>query len=95
MPRKSGDESDNRCIGTDGYRLGGQKVCSNTRVRTELLNEAIWKDVCALLGDPKRVCAEYRPRLGGGDRKGDARGFEALESSIRKVRRAIARLIDA
>ena len=84
-----------RCIGTDGYRFGGQKVCSNTQVRTDLLDEATWQDVCSLLKDPERVAKEYRRRLEGGDRRGDVRDAEALEQSIRKVRRGITRLIDA
>jgi site-specific DNA recombinase len=84
-----------RCIGTDGYRFGGQKVCSNKQVRTDLLDEAVWQDACALLKDPERVDKEYRRRLEGGERKGDVRGAEALEQSLRKVRRGIARLIDA
>jgi site-specific DNA recombinase len=84
-----------RCIGTDGYCFGGQKVCSNVQVRTDRLDEALWQDVCALLRDPGRVAAEYRRRLEGGDRNGRPRAAEALEPSIRKVQRGIARLIDA
>src|SRR3954452_2912207 len=84
-----------RCIGTDGYRFGGQKACSNKQVRTDSLDEAVWQDVGALLKDPERVAREFRRRLEGGDRKGDGRGAEALEKLIGKVRRGIARLIDA
>ncbi|MBV8431693.1 MAG: recombinase family protein, partial [Solirubrobacterales bacterium] len=84
-----------RCIGTDGYRFGGRKVCSNTQVRTELLDEAVWQDVAALLKEPGRVAAEYRRRLEGGGPKGDVRDAEALEQRIGRVRRGIARLIDA
>ncbi len=36
-----------RCIGTDGYRFGGQKVCDNKQLRTDVLEEAVWKDACA------------------------------------------------
>jgi site-specific DNA recombinase len=84
-----------RCIGTDGDRLGGEKVCSNTQVRTDLLDEAVWQDVRALLREPERIAAEYRRRLEGDDRRGDVRGAEALQRLIGKVRRGIARLIDA
>jgi site-specific DNA recombinase len=84
-----------RCIGTDGYRFGGQKACSNKSIRTEILDEAVWQDVCGLLKDPERVAKEYRRRLDGEGRRGDDRGSEALEPLIGKVRRGIARLIDA
>jgi site-specific DNA recombinase len=87
--------TDYRCIGTDGYRFGGQKACSNKQVRTDLLDEAVWPDVCALLKAPERVALEHRRRSEGGDRKRDVRRAEALEQLIRKVRRGIARLIDA
>src|SRR5437763_7918272 len=82
-------------MGTDGYRFGGQRACSNRSIRTEMLDEAVWQDVCALLEDPERVALEYRRRLEGGGRKRDDRGSEALEPLIRKLRRGIARLIDA
>jgi site-specific DNA recombinase len=84
-----------RCIGTDGYRFGGQKACSNKSIRTEMLDEAVWQDVRGLLKDPVRVAKEYHRRLDGEARRGDDRGAEALEPLIRKVRRGIARLIDA
>jgi site-specific DNA recombinase len=83
-----------RCVGTDGYRFGGQKACSNKSIRTEVLDEAVWQDVCGLLKDPERVAKEYGRRLDGGGRRGDDRGSEALEPSIQKARRGIARLID-
>jgi site-specific DNA recombinase len=84
-----------RCIGTDGYRFGGQKVCTNKHVRTDVLEEAVWKDVCALLNDPEKVAAEYRRRLSGKDNKGDAKSIDSLAKLIQKVKRGIARLIDA
>ena len=55
----------------------------------------MWEDVCALLKDPERVALEHRRRLEGGDRRetsGEPRRWRQL---IRKVRRGIARLIDA
>ena len=44
-----------RCVGTDAYRFGGQRVCSNQQVRSDLLEQAVWDDVCGLLGDPRRI----------------------------------------
>ena len=35
-----------RCLGTDAYRFGGERVCHNTQVRTDLLDLAVWQEVC-------------------------------------------------
>jgi site-specific DNA recombinase len=83
-----------RCIGTDAYRFGGQRVCHNKQVRTDVLEEAVWKDVCALLNDPAKVAPEYQRRLKGKSGRGGQRG-DSLTKLIQKVKRGIARLIDA
>jgi site-specific DNA recombinase len=82
-----------RCIGTDAYRFGGEHVCDNKQVRTDLLEEAVWEDVCSLLHDPQRVSAEYERRLNRADPSASV--VQQLESQLQKVRRAITRLIDA
>src|SRR5216684_5768938 len=33
-----------RCLGTDAYRFGGEKVCGNHQVRTDLLDAAVWSE---------------------------------------------------
>ena len=84
-----------RCIGTDAYRFGGERLCWNKQLRTDLLEEAVWKDVCTLLSDPEKVAQEYQRRRQG--KKGGAAGksHEAVTKLIQKVKRGIARLIDA
>lgn len=52
-----------RCIGCDAYRFGGQRICYNKQVRTDLLGEAVWQDVCSLLKDPSRITQEHERRL--------------------------------
>ena len=52
-----------RCVGTGAYRFGGKRACQNKQVRTDLLETAVWNDVCALLQDPGRLEAEYQRRL--------------------------------
>jgi site-specific DNA recombinase len=84
-----------RCIGMDAYRFGGQRVCWNKQVRTDVLEEAVWGDVCALLNDPGKVAQEYQRRLKGQGRRVGTRGGESLTKLIQKVKRGIARLIDA
>jgi len=82
-----------RCVGTDAYRFAGERVCDNKQVRTDLLEEAVWDDVCQLLRDPDRVRREYERRLDGGSQQASARRKQ-LETTTYKVQRAIARLID-
>jgi site-specific DNA recombinase len=83
-----------RCIGTDAYRFGGERVCWNKQVRTDLLEAAVWEDVCALLQDPDRVRQEYQRRLTQ-QPSNQAAQTEQLSMMIQKVKRGIARLIDA
>jgi Recombinase zinc beta ribbon domain len=52
-----------RCLGSDAYRFGGERVCTNRQVRTDLLEQAVWQQVCALLQDPSRLAQEYQRRL--------------------------------
>jgi site-specific DNA recombinase len=52
-----------RCLGTDAYRFGGERLCHNTQVRTDLLDLAVWQEVCTLLTHPERLAEEYRRRL--------------------------------
>jgi site-specific DNA recombinase len=84
-----------RCVGTDAYRFGGQRLCQNKQVRTDLLEEAVWGDVCVLLQDPGRLEAEYQRRLSNKNSEKRSEGGQQLESLIQKVKRGIARLIDA
>jgi site-specific DNA recombinase len=84
-----------RCTGTDAYRFGGQRVCQNKQVRTDLLEEAVWADVCALLRDAGRVEAEYARRLHNKDSEKEPKDGGQTEVLIQKVKRGIARLIDA
>jgi site-specific DNA recombinase len=83
-----------RCVGTDAYRFGGTPVCTNKQCRTDLLDRAVWEDVCALLAEPQRVRAEYERRLRGHHKK-SGRPVAQLAKMIGKVRSGMARLIDA
>lgn len=81
-----------RCVGTDAYRFGGERVCTNTQVRSDMLEEAVWEEVCKLLEDPRRLEGEYRRRLNP-SRPSDGEA-QRLESQIGKLRKAIVRMID-
>ena len=82
-----------RCIGMDAYRFGGKRICDNKQVRTSVLEEVVWEDVSDLLRDPERIQKEYQRRLTNDDESGLA--LKQNEITINKVKRAIARLIDA
>jgi site-specific DNA recombinase len=84
-----------RCTGMDAYRFGGQRICWNKQVRTDLLEAAVWQDVCALLNDPEKVAQEYQRRRAGKKGGAAAKSKDARAKLTQKVKRGIARLIDA
>jgi site-specific DNA recombinase len=83
-----------RGVGRDGYRLGGQRVCANTQRRTDIVEVAVWQEVCQLRKDPQRLAREYH-------RRGHARLHgakwetpESIRAQRNKLQRGMARLID-
>ena len=84
-----------RCIGMDAYRFGGHRICDNKQVRTDLLEASVWEDVCSLLGEPERIQREYQRRLAQKKKSGRSPTADSLTASIQRVKRGIARLIDA
>ena len=83
-----------RCIGTDAFRFGGERICPNKQVRTDLLEDVVWEDVCSLLSDPLRAREEYERRLNGDD-ENNSLLLKQHTSELSKLKRSIARLIDA
>ena len=83
-----------RCLGTDAYRFGGERVCQNTQVRTDLLDLAVWQEVCALLAQPERLAEEYR-RRGHADGPPKRTPLTTLDAQLGKLRQGVARLIDS
>ena len=81
-----------RCIGSDAYRFGGVRICWNKQVRTDLIDQAVWNEVCTLLEDPARLEQEYRQRLLTSDLSPELKG---LEMSRGRLRQGIVRLIDS
>src|SRR6201993_5552672 len=47
-----------RCCGSDAYRFGGERLCANQQVRTDRLDEAVWREVERVLQDPGWIAAE-------------------------------------
>ncbi len=81
-----------RCIGTDAYRFGGERICHNLQVRTDLLDTMVWDEVCGLLKDTDRVAREYQRRLQAPAQDND--DLDITNRQLAKIRQGIARLID-
>src|SRR2546425_2223287 len=83
-----------RCLGTDAYRFGGERLCQNTQVRTDLVDLAVWQEVCTLLAHPERLAEEYRRRLQP-EMSAKRPPLATVESQISQLRQGVARLIDS
>src|SRR5215469_2964761 len=83
-----------RCLGTDAYRFGGERLCHNTQVRTDLLDLAVWQEVCSLLAHPERLAEEYRRRLQP-ETRAQRTSLATVEAQIGTLRQGVARLIDS
>jgi site-specific DNA recombinase len=83
-----------RCTGSDAYRFGGQRLCWNKQIRTDILDAAVWEDVRQLLSEPERVRTEYQRRLQGPGTDSNHE-VEHLNKTIKNVKNLISRLIDA
>ena len=84
-----------RCLGSEAYRFGGQRVCANTPVRSDCLEQAVWQEVCALLNDPHRLAQEYERRLAVLTEPANDVTRSNLEKQLRQCVKGIARVVDA
>jgi site-specific DNA recombinase len=82
-----------RCIGSDAYRFGGVRLCGNKQLRTDLVDQAVWQEVCQLLEHPQRLEQEYRRRLLQEEQTPDE--LTSLEKRVGRLRGGITRLIDS
>lgn len=84
-----------RCVGSDAHRFGGQRLCYNKQIRTDLVDLAVWTQVRGLLEHPERLREEYQRRLddpGQQERRAD---LATTQAQIRKLEQGIGRLIDS
>ena len=91
QPRASASD---RCLGTDAYRFGGERLCQHTQVRTDLLDLAVGQEVCPLLAHPARLAEDYRRRLQP-ETHAKRPSRATVEGHRRQGRQGIARLIDS
>jgi site-specific DNA recombinase len=83
-----------RCLGTDAYRFGGERVCQNPQVRTDLVDLAVWQEVWTLLAHPERLAEEYRRRLQP-ETRAPRTPLATLAEQLGKLRQGVARVIDS
>ena len=83
-----------RCVGSDAYRFGGQRLCDNKPVRTDRLEQAVWSEVGRLLAEPARLADEYQRRLAAVQASPGEIDAALIDQQIAKLRQGIARLID-
>ena len=67
------------------------RVCTNTQVRGDQLETAVWAEVRALLENPQRLGDEYGRRLDAPQTDPD---LDTTKAQIAKVKQTISRLID-
>ncbi len=84
-----------RCTGRDSYRFGGNKICDNKRIRTDVLEAAVWEEVKHLLKDPSRILEEYKRRLSEIKKSPLDQKSDLLEKKEVQLNCGIARLIDS
>ena len=81
-----------RCTGSDGYRFGGERICSNGQIQAEFLEESVWREVCELLRNPEKLEREFRE---DGNAIAALQNAEALKAKRLKQQQALERLIDS
>jgi site-specific DNA recombinase len=81
-----------RCSGSDGYRFGGERICSNAQIQGNILEMTVWSEISKLLTDPQRVELEHQDRTKNGALLDN---LETLRSQKAKLEHAVERLIDS
>jgi site-specific DNA recombinase len=74
-----------RCIGSDGCRFVGGRVCHNAQVRVDQLDGHVWDSVRELLENPTRLMEEWSRRA----------TTDGLQSELSEQRDQAARLLAA
>jgi site-specific DNA recombinase len=85
-----------RCIGQDGWRHVGGRVCKSSPIRADELDTLVWDEVRRLLEDPALVQAEIDRRLQALRTEHPAtKRRDALQRDLARAESAITRLIEA
>ena len=81
-----------RCSGTDAYRFGGERICSNTQIRAESLEAEIWENVCKIVRNPGSLQQENQDSK---QRDALLENVDTLSAQRQKLRHGLERLIDS
>lgn len=81
-----------RCSGSDSYRFGGERICSNSQVQGAFLETTAWREVSSLLMNPERIELEHQESSKARTLLGN---LEILRSQRTKLQHAVERLIDS
>ena len=81
-----------RCSGTDGYRFGGERICTNRQIQAEFLEVAVWREVCDLLRNPEKLERDFKE---SNNAVASLQTAEALKAQRLKQQHALERLIDS
>ena len=85
-----------RCHGIDPWRRPHGAVCDNPVVRADELDEAVWKEVLALLENPELIQCEINRRLAvANDTVAARRRIDTLHSELARIETRLRRLLDA
>jgi site-specific DNA recombinase len=85
-----------RCIGSDGWRHEGGKLCDARPIRADQLEPAVWDHVTRLLADPDLIRAELDTRLTQLRATNPATAQRTrLERDLARATTGIARLLEA
>jgi site-specific DNA recombinase len=85
-----------RCLGADDYRYPEGRRCTNRPVRQDALDALVWDEVIRLLENPALVWQEIDRRLAALRTEHPVTvKRESLVKTLTRIRRAIARLIEA
>ena len=82
-----------RCSGTDPYRFGGERICSNTQIRADKLEAALWNYVCEIIKNPGNL-EEALCRHDTAPRAVLLEDVDALKAQRQRLQHGIERLID-
>jgi site-specific DNA recombinase len=82
-----------RCRGTAASRVGGERVCQHTQVRTALVDLAVWREGWGLLAHPERLAEAYQRRAQA-TTAGKRQASPTLAAPGGQVRQGLARRID-
>jgi len=82
-----------RCLGTDAYRFGGERVCQHTPMRTDRVDLAVWQAVWTFLAHPARLAEASRRRLQP-EPRAPRTPRATIAEQLGKLRQGVGRVMD-